>query len=123
MKVPNKIKSFWWRTCLDILATKGNLFKRKCARDNICPICDKEEESTDHMLFFCPWANLVWFGCNIKPFGDLGGNSTVAKWAADIFEKLGSKNGIEFMGKVATIAWNIWKGRNNYVFNRAMVNP
>lgn len=123
MKVPNKIKKIWWRTCLDILATKGNLFKRKCAKENVCPICDSGEESINHMLFSCPSANLVWFGCNIKPLGDLGGNSTVAKWAADMIEKLGSKDGMEFMGRVATITWNIWKGRNDYVFKRAMVNP
>ncbi|KAI8558828.1 hypothetical protein RHMOL_Rhmol04G0126800 [Rhododendron molle] len=30
----------------------------------------------------------VWFGCNIRPFEDLGGNSSVIKRAADMLEKL-----------------------------------
>lgn len=106
----------------NILATKDNLFKRKFAKDNVCQICN-EAENIDHLLFPCPWANLVWFGCNIKLFGDLGGNTTVAKCAADIVEKLGVGLAVDFMGKVATIAWNIWKGRNDYVFNRTVVKP
>lgn len=89
----------------------------------MCPICDGAVESIDHMLFLCPWADLVWFGCNIKQFGDLRGNAAVAKWAADMVEKLGMKDASEFKSKVATIAWNIWKGRNDFVFNRATVNP
>ncbi|KAI8546705.1 hypothetical protein RHMOL_Rhmol07G0140800 [Rhododendron molle] len=84
MKVPNKNKNFWWRVCRNILATKKNLFKRRCAQDNLCPICDCEVESIDHMLFMCPWANLVWFGCNIKPFGDLRGNGSAVKWIDDM---------------------------------------
>lgn len=123
MRVPNKVRSFWWRTCNNILATKENLFKRKCARDNLCPICESEVESIEHLLFWCPWAESVWFGCNVKPFGNLGGNASVVKWVADMVDKLPIKEAETFMGKVANIAWHIWKTRNDFVFNGVKVNP
>ncbi|KAI8536299.1 hypothetical protein RHMOL_Rhmol10G0246800 [Rhododendron molle] len=123
MKVPNNGKNFWWRVCRNILATKENLFKRRCAKDNLCPICDCEVETIDHMLFLCPWANMVWFGCNIKPFGNLQGNASAVKWTDDMVKVLGTNKATEFMGRVAVIAWHIWKGRNDFVFKRGAVNP
>ncbi|KAI8534415.1 hypothetical protein RHMOL_Rhmol10G0087700 [Rhododendron molle] len=123
MKAPNKVKNFWWHVCRNILATKENLFKRRCAKDNLCPICDCEVETVDHMLFLCPWANMVWFGCNIKPFGDLRGNGSAVKWTDDMVKVLGTNKATEFMGRVAAIAWHIWKGRNDFVFKKGTVNP
>ncbi|XP_058181423.1 uncharacterized protein LOC131299867 [Rhododendron vialii] len=101
----------------------GNLFKRRCSVDNLCPICEKEVETTEHLFFLCPWAKMVWFGCNIKPLGDLGGNGSVIKWVADMMENLTVKEVINLMGRVALIAWNIWKSRNDFVFNKTKVNP
>lgn len=71
LKVPNKIRNFWWRVCKDSLASKENLYKRKCAPSNLCPLCHLHVESTDHILFSCSWVRAVWFGFNI----DLGGVS------------------------------------------------
>ncbi|XP_058189568.1 uncharacterized protein LOC131307174 [Rhododendron vialii] len=66
---------------------------------------------------------MVWFGCNIKPLGDLGGNGSVITWVADMMENLTVKEVINLMGRVALIAWNIWKSRNDFVFNKTKVNP
>lgn len=66
---------------------------------------------------------MVWFGCNIKPQGDLGGNASVIKWVADMMENLTVKEVTNLMGRVAQIAWNIWKSRNDFVFNKTKVNP
>lgn len=61
MKAPNKVKNFWWRVCKNSLAAKENLFRRRCAPSNSCPICDLEVD-VEHLLSLCPWtkANLVW---------------------------------------------------------------
>ncbi|KAI8536475.1 hypothetical protein RHMOL_Rhmol10G0260000 [Rhododendron molle] len=75
------------------------------------------------MLFLCPWANMVWFGCNIKPFGNLRGNGSAVKWTDDMVKVLGTNKATEFMGRVAAIAWHIWKGRNDFVFKKGAVNP
>ncbi|XP_058202876.1 uncharacterized protein LOC131317335 [Rhododendron vialii] len=36
---------------------------------------------------------------------------------------LGTNKATEFMGRVVVIAWHIWKGRNDFVFNRCAVDP
>lgn len=123
MKVPNKIKNFWWRACKNSLATKENLFKRKCAPTNLCPICDLEVETVEHMLFLCSWSKAVWFGCNIRVFGDLGGNASVIKWASEMVDKMPVDEATDFMGKVALVAWHLWKARNDFVFRKSKVNP
>lgn len=96
----------------EYLSNKRKLFKRKCAKDSLCPVCDSEVETAEHMIFLCPWAKSVWFGCNIRPFEDLGGNSSVIKLAADMVEKLTVSVATNFIGKVAHIAWHVWKSRN-----------
>lgn len=51
-----KIQNFWWRACRNSLATKENLFRRKCAQSKACPICSQSVESVEHLLFECDWA-------------------------------------------------------------------
>lgn len=46
LKVPNKIQSFTWRACRNILPTKANLFRQKITPDNICEVRGNFEETT-----------------------------------------------------------------------------
>ena len=39
--VPNKIKSFVWRACQNILPTKSNLYCRQVINFGVCELCDK----------------------------------------------------------------------------------
>ncbi|XP_058185883.1 uncharacterized protein LOC131303109 [Rhododendron vialii] len=71
----------------------------------------------------CSWAQAVWFACSIKVYGDLGGNASVLKWAADMVDKMTFSEATEFMGFVALIAWYIWKMRNNFVFRNIRIDP
>lgn len=66
LSVPSKLKHFWWKMCCNFLATKENLYKRKCNPSPTCPICSREVESTEHLLFRCDWTAAVWFGSNIS---------------------------------------------------------
>lgn len=63
---PPNIQFFLWRACLGALATKGNLVNRRCGHDFTCPICLQEEETIEHMLLTCDWAQKIWFGCNLN---------------------------------------------------------
>ncbi|GMP82024.1 hypothetical protein CsSME_00036510 [Camellia sinensis var. sinensis] len=66
LQVPQKIRHFWWRFCKNLLATKVNLSKCRCAASNMCSVCLKEEESVEHLLFDCGWTKAVWFGSMLK---------------------------------------------------------
>lgn len=59
LKVPNKVRNFWWRVCKNTIASKENLFKRRCAPSNICPISNSQVESSEYLLFHCSWARAV----------------------------------------------------------------
>lgn len=47
----------------------------------------------------------------------------MVKWMADMAVNLPTKEAEVFMGKVANIAWQIWKSKNEFVFNKVNVNP
>ncbi|XP_059437059.1 uncharacterized protein LOC132170184 [Corylus avellana] len=51
---------FIWRACHNMLPTKSNLCKKKVLDSPSCPICHLEEESTEHILWYCPSASDVW---------------------------------------------------------------
>lgn len=122
MRAPNKIRSFWWRVCRNSLASRENLFRRRCASSNICPVCESKPETIEHLLFDCEWAKTIWFSFNIRVFGDLGGNTSAIKWTADMVDKMPG-GGSHVHGKIVTIAWNVWKRRNEVVFRKTRVNP
>lgn len=123
LKVPNKIKSFWWRVCQDSLETKENLSKRKCSPSSSCPVCDSQLETVEHLLFFCSWAIAVWFGCNIQILNESGYPCSAIKWTSEICESLPASEACEFLSSVAFTAWFIWKGRNDVIFRHAKVDP
>ena len=58
--VCNKIKTFIWRACRDILPTKANLAGRKILFDARCECCEAGVESTDHILLSCTYFDIVW---------------------------------------------------------------
>ncbi|KAI8012959.1 hypothetical protein LOK49_LG05G03122 [Camellia lanceoleosa] len=47
--VPPKIRNFWWRVCCNKLASKENLFRRRCSDSQQCPICNASRESIEHL--------------------------------------------------------------------------
>ena len=64
LNLPNKIQNFSWRACREALATKSNLKKRQITKDDICPQCGKEAETSIHLFWFCDRAKEAW--CNSK---------------------------------------------------------
>lgn len=113
---PTRSESSGGGVCKNGLATKENLFCRRCAPSNVCPICNSEVESIEHLLFFCSWARAVWFGCNIMFNGPCESPNSAIQWTAKIYQALNKKEATAMVSKVAFIAWNIWKSRNNFIF-------
>lgn len=51
-KIPPKVKIFLWKACHNILPVKENLCKKRVLQNNLCSLCHKEAESSEHMFFF-----------------------------------------------------------------------
>ena len=58
--IPNKIKIFSWRACLNILPTQDNLIQRRVVECVRCCFYQKETESVMHVLWSCGAAQDVW---------------------------------------------------------------
>ena len=53
LNIPNKVKFFLWRACMDSIPTMLNLHKRRIVRSSVCFLCHAGEESVLHALWFC----------------------------------------------------------------------
>ncbi|XP_028084227.1 uncharacterized protein LOC114285386 [Camellia sinensis] len=124
LKVPPKLKNFWWRVYNNGLTTKVNLYRRRCAPSNLCPICQKFPETIEHLLFGCDWVRAVWFGCDLRYSIVDGPSCSVLHWSCNLLEQLHS---VHEWGNllifVVWIGWYIWKDQNNLVFNHHPIEP
>ncbi|KAL5774803.1 hypothetical protein ACOSP7_012360 [Xanthoceras sorbifolium] len=59
LKLPNKIKVFYWKACLEALPTKALLFSRGIVVSSMCSLCDAGFETVDHILWDCPSVSLL----------------------------------------------------------------
>lgn len=64
-KTTPKIKNFIWKLCKNVVPTRCNLFKRKMADSNTCPVCQEATEDVEHLLLLCPWTRPIWFGSTL----------------------------------------------------------
>jgi hypothetical protein len=54
--VPPKVNVFAWKLSRNALPTMRNKFARGMETSAICPICDREDESSFHATVVCPAA-------------------------------------------------------------------
>ncbi|KAL7246469.1 hypothetical protein ACSBR2_001546 [Camellia fascicularis] len=106
------------------LATCQNLFSKRCANTACCPVCLTATESIEHLLFDCDWSKRVWFGCNLGLRCDDLGSLSVRDWFGNCFTSLGTSSwGTSVICSMIWVAWTIWKGRNDHLFNHCLVDP
>lgn len=85
-RVPEKHKHIMWKVYHNAIATRDNLFKRRIARDGICPICAKDQDTVEHFLLLCPWTRPVWFGSQICPTPNEYNVSSFPGWLLNIHD-------------------------------------
>ena len=69
INIPEKIKIFAWRACVNGLPIVANLQARGINREMLCHYCDRELESISHALIRCDIVKRVWScweGCLVK---------------------------------------------------------
>ncbi|XP_030964645.1 uncharacterized protein LOC115985893 [Quercus lobata] len=110
LRVPNKIRSFTWRACRNILPTKANLFRRKITPDSICEVCGNFEETTSHVLWHCHRAKEVWkeVGLDTDKVMDKCPEFIDLVWYARNVKQWTEED----IGLMVMTAWGIWTNRN-----------
>ncbi|XP_023899322.2 uncharacterized protein LOC112011176 [Quercus suber] len=66
LRVPNKIKIFGWRACLNILPSKVNLARRKILIDATFGVCQRFPETVSHAIWSYSAAQDVWASANAR---------------------------------------------------------
>ncbi|GKV19324.1 hypothetical protein SLEP1_g29604 [Rubroshorea leprosula] len=119
--VPLKVSAFAWKATQNKIPTKDNLWKRgirSMERDLTCTLCGQYPEETDHLLFTCRTAWLLWSSCYnwwgiAVPQHHKGWNHL--QQHADLFFEEKSKQA--WLVTWFAVIWSIWTWRNQKVFN------
>ncbi|KAL6180678.1 hypothetical protein ACLB2K_047338 [Fragaria x ananassa] len=60
LNVPPKVKIFGWLVLRGKLKTRDRLHRFEFLNHNICPLCNIEEETMDHLFYNCPSSLAIW---------------------------------------------------------------
>ncbi|GKA69480.1 RNA-directed DNA polymerase, eukaryota, reverse transcriptase zinc-binding domain protein [Tanacetum coccineum] len=117
--IPIKVNIFLWRLGLNKLPSKINLQRKGIDVGSVlCPICQDDVESVNHLFFNCDMAKHLW--------------NLLAKWwdldipvCANILEWYSWLDSLRASTKVrtflegvgGTLLWSIWSFRNRLVFS------
>ncbi|XP_027346638.1 TMV resistance protein N-like [Abrus precatorius] len=123
---PLEVKLLMFSICQNALPTYEYLFKRKLVDSPVCPICETEPETLEHVFLFCPWTRPLWFGSDFQWCIDVNSVQSFQLWLYKKLEEIKRvypENANQISGLVVYICWAIWKGRNEFVLEGKHVNP
>ena len=106
LNAPNKIKSFAWCVCKNILPTKDNLCRRKVIDIPTCEACGFGVESMRHVFWECEKAQEVWVlsGIPFYPQELLAPDFVDFHWHLKFRQKMGD----ELLELVVMVVWCLW---------------
>ncbi|CAN1829772.1 LINE-1 retrotransposable element ORF2 protein [Linum perenne] len=117
LSIPPKVKFFLWKCCSNTLPTQKNLHRRNCCDSPVCTCCEEEEETLEHLLWYCPQLRTLWaeaFEGRVLP----ASQSSVGQWIMALKEESSIQKVIRIIG----CCWTIWKMRNDLVFNNGQLD-
>ncbi|XP_008242862.1 PREDICTED: uncharacterized protein LOC103341160 [Prunus mume] len=120
-----KIRMFLWRCMSNAIPTRVNLFRRKITASPMCGLCDQYEESIEHALLLCPWAQAVWFGSPMTLRIDTQSFSTLDVWLNSILD-LRTESKMEkhdLLTMLSFFLWEIWKTRCKAIMEGCRIDP
>ncbi|KAL9679350.1 hypothetical protein QQ045_017208 [Rhodiola kirilowii] len=115
-----KVEMLIWRIYLDSLPSKMALHRRRVLRnrqDLTCVLCDRDEESSDHLLVHCKWSRELWSRClswwGVSWVFPHSAKSVLESWVIE-----GSSKSYKRLWKILcyAIMWSIWEERNKRCF-------
>jgi hypothetical protein len=114
IKVPAKIKMFFWLIARKSIPTKDNLIRKRWKGRKECVYCG-QNESIDHLFFQCSAARLIW--SLVKCAFDLRSIPNDLDDCLNVWLKTFQKSDkrLTLVG-VSAMFWSIWKCRNDIIF-------
>lgn len=117
--LPRKVNIFLWRFGLDRLPHWLNLSKHGIdIESTLCPVCNSNVETIDHIFFSCEVASEVWrmvcIWCNITD-PSVPSYSDWSSWIENVTGSSIKRKRLFVI--IASMFWVIWKFRNSITFN------
>jgi len=109
-RAPPRIQFFAWLLVQEKIQCKTNLLLKNIVDDARCELCNQGDETCDHIIFTCPAAADVWSALGVNT----GGCSVARLWTVPCPATLPAKHSSVY---ILLVCWQLWKQRNNLVFN------
>ncbi|CAH1422925.1 unnamed protein product [Lactuca virosa] len=124
-EVPIKVNCFLWRAIQQRIASMTGLRARGIKiQTTMCGACINVEEDADHILVRCPFAKNVrdktfnWCGIQNQSFNSI---DELLRFAANWGRR--PKMKARFHTICYGLVWNLWKYRNDQMFNQVFISP
>ncbi|KAK8555205.1 hypothetical protein V6N12_009358 [Hibiscus sabdariffa] len=123
--VPQRIRLFLWLTYRERLMTNSERFRRSFGRSASCPRCSSDMESTIHALRDCKEAKETWLLLLPQSYATYFFQADIKAWLQQNLSStmLHHTNGIPWNLLFISTLWQIWKYRNDFVFNSSLQIP
>ncbi|GKU90131.1 hypothetical protein SLEP1_g4171 [Rubroshorea leprosula] len=123
LKLPLKVKVFLWRAILNRLPTLDNLLAKRVVNNVLCQICQQADESSIHILFYCPYVEPIWFGSALGLIPRKLRLRNFVEWWRYLNTAAKQTSTPFLIEQWAIISWNVWKARNRKYFEQSEFNP
>ncbi|KAJ3683826.1 hypothetical protein LUZ60_014053 [Juncus effusus] len=125
VKAPPKVRYFLCLTCDNRINTADNLRKKGWPHHDVCVFCKATLETRDHLFINCPFVRTTRRiaqrsqHTNMRqPF-----DSNFVDFWMKTRKGLSKTNRARWEASWAAITWNVWKERNNRLFNDKSSTP
>jgi hypothetical protein len=104
--------------------TADRLARRNLPHLELCPLCDQEEETINHLLSSCVFARELWFILlqlvGLGAFAPQVLEITFQEWWHWVLSSVGTPNRRGLNSLIILGAWTLWRHHDDCVFNDAV---
>ncbi|KAL3524635.1 hypothetical protein ACH5RR_013007 [Cinchona calisaya] len=90
--------------------------------DSVCKCCGQDMETLEHTFFFCPQAVKTWKIAPIYWEGITECQNNFSNWWHEMRGASNRAEGEKHFSLTVNILWQIWRARNEWVFNSMRVD-
>jgi hypothetical protein len=119
-----KVSIFLWLTIQNRILTWDNLWKRGFIGPSICPLCQQQEETMEHLFNHCNYSEIIWdMGTQVMRRSNRNRASIIS--TVENWDSISYQNPI--LDRIWQLLpgftmWKIWKERNKRIFH-SMTSP
>ena len=117
LKVKLKLKLFIWKCMNSALPVNEKIYTRTRIGDLMCKSYGEDIEIMEHLFFHCRLAKEVWRLSPVKWDGLEEYIGNISRWWRVLIEARHRSAGIDHIALIVNILWQLWKARNDRVFN------